>query len=146
MTQYHININDKSYDVEILDDPRADEIRVNVNGEEFTVTAEEVGKPAVSAVAPARAAKPAPQTRAAAPAAAAPVAAGPGTVKSPLPGVIKSVKVREGQTVKAGDEVCVIEAMKAMNVIRAPQAGKIARVYVSEGTNISHGAPLMDIE
>lgn len=146
MTQYHINIKDKNYEVEFLDDPRSEEIRVVVNGKELTVTAEEIGKPVAVTAAPVRAASPTPQPRSAAPASAAPVAAGPGTVKSPLPGVVKAIKVQSGQSVKAGDEICVIEAMKAMNVIRAPQAGKIARVYVSEGSSISHGAPIMDIE
>lgn len=100
MTQYKITVKDTTYDVEILDDPRNDEVLVKVNGEELTVVTEEVNK-AVSAVkaakpAPARAAAPAPK-----PAAAAPVAAGPGTIKSPLPGVVNSIKVRAGDKVKA---------------------------------------------
>lgn len=145
MTQYKITVKDTTYDVEILDDPRNDEVLVKVNGEELTVVTEEVNK-AVSAVkaatpAPARAAAPAPK-----PAAAAPVAAGPGTIKSPLPGVVNSIKVRAGDKVKANDEICVIEAMKAMNIIRAPQDGTVARVHVNEGNQVAYGAPLMDIE
>ena len=144
MTQYKITVKDTTYDVEILDDPRNDEVLVKVNGEELTVVTEELNKPvsAVKAAAPVRAAAPAPR-----PAAAAPVAAaGPGTVKSPLPGVVNSIKVRTGDKVKANDELCVIEAMKAMNIIRASQDGTVARIHVSEGSQISHGAPLMDIE
>jgi biotin carboxyl carrier protein len=145
MTQYKITVKDTTYDVEILDDPRNDEVLVKVNGEELTVVTEEVNK-AVSAVkaatpAPARAAAPAPK-----PAAAAPVAAGPGTIKSPLPGVVNSIKVRAGDKVKANDEICVIEAMKAMNIIRAPQDGTVARIHVNEGNQVAYGAPLMDIE
>jgi len=145
MTQYKITVKDTTYDVEILDDPRNDEVLVKVNGEELTVVTEEVNK-AVSAVkaakpAPARAAAPAPK-----PAAAAPVAAGPGTIKSPLPGVVNSIKVRAGDKVKANDEICVIEAMKAMNIIRAPQDGTVARIHVNPGSQVAHGAPLMDIE
>ncbi len=145
MTQYKITIKDTTYDVEILDDPRQAEVAVKVNGEEFKVGAEEVGGTAPVAVK--AAAAPAP-VRASAPApAAAPVAAaGPGTIKAPLPGVINSIKVQAGQKVKANDEICVIEAMKAMNVIRSPKDGTVARIHVNVGARVPHGAPLMDIE
>lgn len=88
--------------------------------------------------------KPAPAPAPAA--AAAAVAAGPGTIKSPLPGVVNSIKVHVGDKVKANDEICVIEAMKAMNIIRAPQDGTVARIHVNVGAQVAHGAPLMDIE
>jgi len=146
MTQYRITIKDTTYDVEILDDPRLDEVQVKVNGEVFTVATEELNKtaaPSSAAVAPVvRKAAPAP---APAPAVAA-VSAGPGTIKSPLPGVVNSIKVHAGDKVKANDEICVIEAMKAMNIIRAPQDGTVARIHVNVGAQVAHGAPLMDIE
>lgn len=146
MSQYRITIKDTTYDVEILDDPRMDEVQVKVNGEVFTVATEDLNK-TVSAGGTA----PAPVVRKAAPApapapAAAAVAAGPGTIKSPLPGVVNSIKVHAGDKVKANDEICVIEAMKAMNIIRAPQDGTVARIHVNVGAQIAHGAPLMDIE
>jgi biotin carboxyl carrier protein len=150
MKQFQIKINDTSYEVEILDDPRQEEVQVRVNGEEFTVKTDLVVGQAPVVAAPAQSAPVAaptarPATRSIAP--AQPVAAvGPGTVKSPLPGLINSIKVTTGDTVKANQEICVIEAMKAMNVIRAPQAGTIGRIYVSEGSQVAHGAPLMDIE
>ena len=149
MKQFQIKINDTSYEVEILDDPRLEEVQVRVNGEEFTVKTDLVAGQAPVAAAPASSAPvAAPVARPAAVSAPAqPVAAaGPGTVKSPLPGVVNSVKVSAGDTVKANQEICVIEAMKAMNVIRAPQAGKIGKVYISEGSQVAYGAPLMDIE
>ncbi len=144
MTQYRITIKDTTYDVEILDDPRLDEVQVKVNGEVLTVATEELNK-TVSAVS-----TPAPVVRKAAPAPAAPAAAavtaGPGTIKSPLPGVVNSIKVHAGDKVKANDEICVIEAMKAMNIIRAPQDGTVARIHVNVGAQVAHGAPLIDIE
>lgn len=149
MKQFQIKINDTSYEVEILDDPRQEEVQVRVNGEEFTVTTDLLAGQAPVAEEPARQAPvAAPVARpAATPAAPQPVAAvGAGTVKSPLPGLVNSIKVRTGDTVKANQEICVIEAMKAMNIIRAPQAGTIGRVYVSEGSQVAYGAPLMDIE
>lgn len=144
MTQYKITIKDSTYDVEILDDPRQSEVAVKVNGEEFTVAAEEVG----GTTSVAKVAKPtkAP-VQAAAPVSVAPVAAaGPGTLKSPLPGTINAIKVQVGQKVKPNDELIVIEAMKAMNVIRAQSSGTITRIHVNVGSNVAHGAPLMDIE
>jgi len=147
MTQYRITIKRYTYDVEILDDPRLDEVQVKVNGEEYTVTTEELNKtftPSTATPAPV-VRKPAPAP-APAPAVAAAVAAGPGTIKSPLPGVVNSIKVHAGDKVKANDEICVIEAMKAMNIIRAPQDGTVARIHVNVGAQVAHGAPLMDIE
>ena len=145
MKQFQITINDTSYEVEILDDPRQEEVQVRVNGEEYTVKTDLAGQPA--AVVASTPVQQRVSTPMAAPAtSSAPVAAGPGTIKSPLPGVIVSVKVSSGQQVKANDELCVIEAMKAMNVIRAPRDGKVAKVYVAKGVNVAHGAPLMDIE
>lgn len=144
MSQYRITIKDTTYDVEILDDPRMDEVQVKVNGEVLTVATEELNKTVSAAVA-----APAPVVRKAAPApapVAAAVAAGPGTIKSPLPGVVNSIKVHAGDKVKANDEICVIEAMKAMNIIRAPQDGTVARIHVNVGAQVAHGAPLMDIE
>ncbi len=146
MSQYRITIKDTTYDVEILDDPRMDEVQVKVNGEVFTVATEDLNK-TVSAVGTAHAPVVRKATPAPAPApAAASVAAGPGTIKSPLPGVVNSIKVHAGDKVKANDEICVIEAMKAMNIIRAPQDGTVARIHVNVGAQVAHGAPLMDIE
>lgn len=146
MKHFHITIDDSSYDVEILDDPRQDEVQVKVNGETFTVHAEDLSQPSVftgpasvktvgvSNVSPVSVAS------------AEPSIIGPGTIKSPLPGVINSIKAQTGQKVKPNDELCVIEAMKAMNVIRATREGTIARIYICVGSQIAYGAPLMDIE
>lgn len=142
--KYQIKINDTSYDVEIMDDPRQDEVQVKVNGETFTVSTENLSSPATAA-APVKKAAPAPV--AVASAAAAPVvSSGPGTVKSPLPGTINAIKVQVGQKVKPNDELCVLEAMKAMNVIRAQQEGTVARIHITVGAHVAHGAPLLDIE
>lgn len=146
MTQYHITIKDTKYDVEILDDPRQEEVLVKVNGEEIKVIAEEVNKVNTRTVAAIKAPVTAKTSAPAASPASAAVSAGPGTVKSPLPGVVNAIKVHVGQKVKPNDELCVVEAMKAMNVIRSQQEGTVARIHVSVGAHIAHGAPLLDIE
>lgn len=146
MKQFQLTINDTSYEVEILDDPRNEEVQVRVNGEEFTVKTDLVAGQAPASVTQVQSARVTAPVTAPAPAAQSVAAAGPGTVKSPLPGIINAVKVTTGQTVKANQELCVIEAMKAMNVIRASRAGKVSRIYVNEGSQVAYGAPLMDIE
>jgi biotin carboxyl carrier protein len=146
MKRYRITIENQTFDVELLDDPRQEEVRVRVDQETFTVLVEpgdEGELPAVSA--PTRDRSAASVTAPAASAPVQPAAAGSNTVKSPLPGVVKSIAVKKGQTVAFNDELCVIEAMKAMNVIRAPRAGTIGDIHVSIGSQIPYGAPLLDL-
>lgn len=140
--KYQITVNDTQYDVEILDDPRLEEVQVKVNNEIFTVCTKDTASTG-STPAPVKVAAP---VRTAAPAAAPVEAAGPGTLKSPLPGTVNAIKVTTGQKVKVNDELCVIEAMKAMNVLRAQREGTIGKIYVTVGANVAHGAPLMEIE
>ena len=113
---------------------------VTVNGVAYNVTVEEgTGTAAASApVAAAPAATPAP---AAAPAAsAAPAgAAGSITVTAPMPGNILDVKVKAGDSVKAGDTLLILEAMKMENEISAPQDGTIASVNVRKGDVVNSG-------
>ena len=59
--------------------------------------------------------------------------------------MIKSLAVRPGDQVAAGDELLVIEAMKMDNVIRAPHAGTVATVYVTAGQQVAYGEKLLDV-
>ena len=114
---------------------------VTVNGVAYNVTVEEgTGAAAASApVAAAPAAAPAP----AAPAPAAPAApagaAGSVTVTAPMPGNILDVKVKAGDSVKAGDTLLILEAMKMENEISAPQDGTVASVNVRKGDVVNSG-------
>lgn len=103
---------------------------VTVNGVAYNVTVEE-GTGAAVASAPV----------AAAPAAsAAPAgAAGSVTVTAPMPGNILDVKVKAGDSVKAGDTLLILEAMKMENEISAPQDGTIASVNVRKGDVVNSG-------
>jgi acetyl-CoA carboxylase biotin carboxyl carrier protein len=93
----------------------------------------------------------------AAPAAAAALpedpAAHPGVVTSPMVGTVYLQSepgsppfVSVGQTVKEGDTLLIIEAMKTMNQIPAPRAGTIRRILIEDGSPAEYGAPLMIIE
>ena len=66
-------------------------------------------------------------------------------VNSPLPGVIVEVSVKEGQAVKAGQKVAVLEAMKMENEIPAPKDGTITAIHVNKGDSILEGAPIVTI-
>jgi glutaconyl-CoA/methylmalonyl-CoA decarboxylase subunit gamma len=67
------------------------------------------------------------------------------TIKSPLPGVILEVKVREGDSIKAGDVLLIMEAMKMENNIVAHSDGTIASLKVGKGDNVLEGDPLVEI-
>ncbi len=133
MKEYKLNINGKDFVVKVT----------SVDGE---VTNLEVnGKSASAAPAAAPQAAPAP---AAAPAAAPKAAASAGagvTVNSPLPGVILEVSVKEGDVVKKGQKVMLLEAMKMENVIEATADGTVTSIKVNKGDSILEGAPLLTI-
>ena len=65
-----------------------------------------------------------------------------GTVTAPMTGKILSVMVKKGDQVKAGQILCVLEAMKMENEITAPKTGTVREVYVSEGSSVSEGEAL----
>jgi len=65
-----------------------------------------------------------------------------GAVVAPMTGKILSIKVKKGDEVKAGQVLCVLEAMKMENEIITPKAGVVKEIYVSEGASVSEGEPL----
>jgi biotin carboxyl carrier protein len=114
--------------------------RITVNGNVYDVTVEETGAGA-SAVAPVAMAAPV----AAPKAPAAPKASGSeGAVKinAPMPGKIIAVKASAGASVKKGDVILVLEAMKMENEIVAPQDGTVASINVNEGASVEAGVVL----
>jgi biotin carboxyl carrier protein len=63
----------------------------------------------------------------------------------PLPGKVVAVKVKAGSTVKKGQVLVVLEAMKMENEIVAPRDGTVKEVYVSEGASVNVGQPLVSL-
>lgn len=63
-------------------------------------------------------------------------------VTAPMPGDIIQLHVKAGQSVKAGDPLCVLDAMKMKNTIHAPQDGLVAEIAVSAGQSVEYGTPL----
>lgn len=124
---------------------------INVNGKSYAVEVEEIGGDAVAsapvkaipvASAPAAPAAPAAPVAPVAPAAAPQGAGKP--VNSPMPGLVKKLCFSNGATVKEGDTIIILEAMKMDTPISAPSAGVIT-YSTSEGTNVDTGAVLCTI-
>lgn len=120
---------------------------ITVNGTPYNVTVEDangsaapVAAASAPAAAPASAPAPAP---AAAP--AAPAAAGSLSVDAPMPGNILDIKVSNGASVKAGDVLLILEAMKMENEIVAPQDGTVASVNVNKGDTVEAGQTLVSL-
>lgn len=119
---------------------------ISVNGVAYSVSVEETAAgaaPVAPAAAPAPKAAPAPAAAAAAP--AAPVSAGAVEVKAPMPGNILDVKVAAGASVKAGDVLVILEAMKMENEIVAPQDGTVASINVHKGDTVNSGDTLVSM-
>lgn len=118
--------------------------RITVNGVAYDVSVEELGAgeaPVVST--PVSAAPKAPAKKASAKAAGA---EGSVKVNAPMPGKIVAVKVKAGDSVKKGDVVIVLEAMKMENEICAAQDGKIASVEVAVGDMVEGGDVLVTMD
>ena len=117
--------------------------RITVNGTAYDVQVEEMGEnaaPAAAAPAPVAASALAPK-KAAAPAGAV----GNISVKAPMPGTVVNVVVTTGQSVKAGDDLVFIEAMKMETPVKAPQDATVATIEVSKGEAVDSGKVLVTL-
>ena len=143
MKEYKYIINGNQYKVTIgdIEDNIA---HVEVNGTPYKVEMEKAPKatPVRPVVRPAAAAPAAPSATVSKPAAAS----GKSGVKSPLPGVILDIKVKEGDIVKKGQTVIILEAMKMENSINADKDGKITKINVNKGDSVLEGTDLLIIE
>ncbi len=142
MKEYKYTINGIKFNVEV-GDVDGNQVEVIVNGSHYHVELEKDTKSPVkvnkAAAAPTTAtgekviSKPAASSGAA------------GAVKAPLPGTIMSFKVKEGDTVKPGDTVCVLEAMKMENDVKTTQGGTVQKILVNVGDAVLEGNDIMII-
>lgn len=148
MNKYQYKVKGIDYDVEI-NEVEGNIAKVTVNGIPFEV---EMKKPFTASPVhhhPAHIERPQPTPAAEKPQQPKPAAAqsaGSGTqVKSPLPGTIVSMDVTVGDTVKEGDTLLVLEAMKMQNNIEAEQSGTVKDILVKQGDTVLEGATLLII-
>ena len=125
--KYKVTLNGRTYEVEVE------------AGKAMLLDEYEAIAPAAPATAPAAA--PAPVAAPSA-APAASLAAGE-PVKAPMPGVVLKVQVQQGQAVKAGQVLVILEAMKMENEIAAPTHGTVAQIVAAKGASVESGAPLV---
>ena len=128
MKKYNITVNGKTYQVEVEE--------INGNGQSQGQPVQQTqsqSQPAQQAPA-----QPAPKAQ--------PAQAGGKDVTAPMPGTVLEVKVEEGQNVKAGDVVLILEAMKMENEITAETDGKITKIYAPKGTSVNTGDALVGLE
>jgi len=149
MPAFSVSIQGKAYHVEIPD-PGASPLQVIVDGESFQVGivgTEIVATPTRLAQPPPPAAQPTllpqpPPVEILRPPVAVGLHAG-SVVVAPMPGTILTVQVKTGQQVEVGQVLCILEAMKMKNPIRATHPGTISEVCVEPGRTVPYGAVLI---
>lgn len=141
MKTYNFKINGKDYSVTIkgIEGRNAE---VSVNGTDYRVEMENAPDAIPEPAAVTVPAAPQPQS---VPQPAAPSGGVTSVVHSPLPGVIISVDVKEGQAVKKGQKVAVLEAMKMENEIQAEADGTVSAVLVQKGDSVLEGAEIIKL-
>ena len=144
MKKYELLINDKKYEVEVKDFA-VTTATVVVNGKSTTVQIEYPEGAGMPIIIPKVGKKAAPVAAATAAPVAAPAAASGSAILAPMPGLILKLMVRAGDTVKVGQKVAVMEAMKMENDINSTMAGKVLEVAVSEGDNVQEKQALITI-
>ena len=155
MPTFDVSIQGKKYHVEVPD-PGASPLQVVVDGQAFDVEISGTGmnvRPAQLAEAPLPAPEPPalppmPRVNVAQPASPADTgdaASGGHDVIAPMPGTILSVEVHAGEAIEAGQVVCILEAMKMKNPIRASFNGTVSEVAVTAGQAVAYGHVLVRV-
>ena len=142
MKEYKYTINGIKFNVEV-GDVDGNQVEVIVNGSHYHVELEKDKKSPIKV----NKAAAAPTTASGEKVISKPTASSgaAGAVKAPLPGTIMSFKVKEGDTVKPGDTVCVLEAMKMENDVKAMNGGTVKKILVNVGDAVLEGNDIMII-
>ena len=128
--KYKVTLNNRVFEVEVE------------QGEAMLLDEYELAAPAAPAPAASAPAAPAAAAPASAPAAPAAGLAAGEVVKSPMPGNVLKILVSQGQQVKEGDVLLILEAMKMENEVVSTKSGTVAQIVVSQGAVVETGSPL----
>lgn len=145
MKKFKFMINGNQYDVEVLN-VEENTAEIDVNGSVYNVEIDRKVKMTKTPVLVRSQVAPSTESDKATVKTAAPSSPkGAGFIKSPLPGVVLDIKVREGDTVKVGQRLLVLEAMKMENNIDSDKEGVIKTIKVKQGDNVLEGDILIEI-
>lgn len=147
LKEYKYKINGTKFTVKV-GDVEGNLVHVEVNGVPYNVELDKAPSTKTTISQPVKSPQRAPRTESGDKIIATPVAPPSGgfIVKAPLPGTIKSFKVREGDTVAAGATVCVLEAMKMENDIHTSKGGVVKKILVSVDAAVPQDGDIMIIE
>jgi biotin carboxyl carrier protein len=140
--RYSIKIGQQSYAVQIVD-LETRPVIVDVDGEKFEVWPEEEDR-AQQTIKPQSGSTKGISAIPCPPEPLPQAVVSPKCVTAPIPGVIVAVTIKPGQSVKRGEEICVLEAMKMKNSIRAARDGVIETIDVTVGDQVRHGQTLIE--
>jgi len=156
MAKVKVIVDGVEYEAEV-EELQGGKFKVSFEDKEYTVEAKGLGidvgalntptqvvAPSAPTSPPAPAPTPAPVAPAA-PATATPAPASEGVVTAPMPGKILKILVKEGEQVKTGQGLLILEAMKMENEIPAPRDGIVKRILVKEGDTVNTGDPMIEI-
>jgi biotin carboxyl carrier protein len=138
---FHVVVGDQKYTLKVIPQPDSQGYRVTLNKRDYTALLKPIASAASPLSSPVESAtlttisRPSAET----------VAVEPGSIVAPLPGRVIKLRVKEGASVKVGDVVIVLEAMKMANEIRAAKAGVVKQVHVQSGEAVEKGQPLITI-
>ncbi len=144
ITRLRVRVGGNWYNVEVGDLSHSP-VQVTVEGETFSVEVDALAGPA--SAPPRRGRTQTPGILVPPPASRVNPTSGDGNfIRSPMPGRVISILVRPGDTVSAGQEVCVVEAMKMEQSIRSPQNGVIKEIRVQPMDSVRTNDPLMELQ
>lgn len=143
MRKYDLSINNNSYEV-IVKKVTDHEALVEVNGQEHTVSIDQIQRLVLPESVPKPVPKQVPGPKAASAAAPPTTVSGDGVI-APMPGQIKAILVREGDKVTTGQKLLIMEAMKLENKLPATRDGIVKHILVRDGDIVSQGEKLIII-
>ncbi len=145
LSTFRVKVGDHWYTVQVGDLSRSP-VEVTVEGETFFVEIEGLPPPPPSRPRRRRSQTQQPSTSNLLPASPASVSGSDKIMRSPMPGRVMSISVRPGDRVSAGDEVCVVEAMKMEQSIRAARDGVVKTIHVQPLDSVNANDPLIELE